>query len=225
MDEETIQQRESRVPLDREQVVHTAILIADGGGLHALSMRKLAERLGIKAMSIYHHVANKEELLDGMVDVVFREIALPSSELDWKSAMRQRAFSAREALLRHPWALGLLESRPNPGPATLQHHDTVLGCLRNAGFSIAMAAHAVSALDSYIYGFALQELNLPFDTREELEEVATSIQRRMPDDAYPHLTELVVEHALKPGYSYASEFEFGLELILDGLDRFRTQER
>lgn len=208
-----------QAPLSREWVLRAAILLADEEGVASLTMRKLAEKLGVKAMSLYHHIANKDEVLDGMVDVVFSEIELPSGAPDWKTAMRQRATSARKALLRHPWAIGLMDSRTNPGPATLKHHDAVIGSLREAGFSIELAAHAFSAIDSYVYGFALQELSLPFDTTEELEEVGKAILQQVPADEYPHLTEMMVEHALKPGYAYADEFEFGLELILDGLER------
>jgi Tetracyclin repressor-like, C-terminal domain len=133
--------------------------------------------------------------------------------------MRQRAISARDALTRHPWAVGLLESRANPGPATLRHHDAVIGTLWQAGFSIALAAHAFSVIDSYVYGFALQALNLPFDTSEELENLAAAMLRELPADQYPHLTEMIAGHALQPGYSYANEFDYGLDLILDGLER------
>ena len=211
-----------RGPLNKERVVRAAMLVADEGGVTALTMRNLAERLRVEAMSLYHHVANKDEILDGMVDVVFGEIELPFGG-DWKNAIRERAISARGALARHPWAIGLLESRRNPGPATLRHHDAVIGCLRRAGFSIAMAAHAYAALDSYVYGFALQESSLPFRTAEELEEISDSILGRMPAGVYPHLTEMTVEHVLQPGYSYSNEFEFGLDLMLDGLERIRAQ--
>jgi len=210
---------EPRGSLNKERVFRVAVEFADEKGVASLSMRKLAKRLGVEAMSLYHHVANKDEVLDGMVDLVFSEIELPAVTAEWRSAMRQRATSARAALLRHPWAVGLLDSRANPGAATLQHHDAVLGNLRAAGFSVALAAHAFSLLDSYIYGFVLQESNLPFGTSEELEDVADTILQEMPADSYPHLTELMVEHALKPGYAYADEFEFGLELILEGLER------
>jgi hypothetical protein len=168
---------------------------------------------------LYNHVANKDRLLDGMVDLVFSEIGLPSGDDDWRTAMRHRAISARQALSRHRWAIGLMESRTSPGPATLRHHDTVIGSLRAAGFSIGMAAHAFSALDSYIYGFALQEASLPFDNAEETADVAQMILTHMPPDEYPHLTEMAVEHVLKPGYDYGNEFEYGLDLILDGLAR------
>ena len=210
---------EPRPPLSRERVVQAAVALADESGIASLSMRKLGEALGVEAMSLYNHVANKVDLLDGMIDLVFSEIDLPSAGADWKTAMRQRAISARQALSRHPWAIGLMESRSSPGPATLRHHDDVIGSLREAGFSIALAAHAYSVLDSYIYGFALQEASLPFDTAEETAEAAQTIMAQFRPDEYPHLTELAIEHVLQPGYDYGNEYEFGLDLILDGLER------
>ncbi|MDQ3641107.1 MAG: TetR/AcrR family transcriptional regulator [Actinomycetota bacterium] len=210
---------EPRIPLNRERVLRAAVAFADESGIGSLTMRKFGESLGVEAMSLYKHVANKDELLDGMVDVVFSEIDLPSGASDWKPAMRQRAVSARQALSRHRWAIGLMESRTSPGPATLRHHDAVIGILRVAGFSIAMAAHAFSVLDSYIYGFALQEATLPFHTAEETAQVAQMILAQFPRDQYPHLTALTLEHVLQPGYDYGNEFEFGLDLILDGLER------
>jgi hypothetical protein len=135
--------------------------------------------------------------------------------------MRHRAISARKVMSLHPWATGLMESRTTPGPATLRHHDAVIGTLRGAGFSIELAAHAFSALDSYIYGFALQETNLPFDTAEDTAKLAQMILAQLSADEYPHLTELTIEHVLQPGYDYGTEFEFGLDLILDGLERAR----
>ncbi|HSO52322.1 MAG TPA: TetR/AcrR family transcriptional regulator C-terminal domain-containing protein, partial [Actinomycetes bacterium] len=203
-----------RAPLTRERVLAAAIDLADRDGIASLSMRKLAQELGVEAMSLYHHVANKDAILDGLIDLVFGEIDLPVGEADWKAAMRRRAISAREVLRRHPWATGLMESRSTPGPATLRHHDAVLGILRNAGFPLELAAHAYSLLDSYIYGFALQETSLPFNTPEETAEVAQAMMAEFPTDAYPHLTEIAVEHVLQPGYSYASEYLFGLDLIL-----------
>jgi AcrR family transcriptional regulator len=213
---------QARAPLSRERVLRAAVALVDDSGLKSLTMRKLGEAVGVEAMSLYNHVAGKDDLLDGMVDLVFSEIDLPSGGPDWKAAMRQRAISAREALARHPWGIGLMESRTSPGPATLRHHDAVLGILRGAGFSIELAAHAFSALDSYIYGFAVQEASLPFDTAEETAEVAQAILRQLPADQYPHLAELTVEHVLQPGYDYANEFEFGLDLVLDGLERARN---
>ena len=209
-----------RTPLSRERVLLAAVAFADDSGIAALSMRKLGEAVGVEAMSLYNHVENKDQLLDGMVDLVFGEIELPAGGVDWKTAMRKRAQSAREALRRHPWAIALMSTRTSPGPATLRHHDAVIGSLRAGGFSIALAAHAFSALDSYIYGFALQEATLPLgDTEEETAEVATMMMAQVPADQYPHLTEFTVEHVLRPGYDYGSEFEFGLDLILDGLER------
>src|SRR6516225_10051544 len=154
----------SHAPLSRERILRAAVAIADESGIGSLSMRKLGQALGVEAMSLYNHVASKSDLLDGMVDIVFSEIGLPDGDLGWKLAMRQRAISAREVLARHRWAIGLMESRRSPGPATLRHHDAVLGCLRQAGFSVELTAHAYSLLDSYIYGFALNEAGLPFGT-------------------------------------------------------------
>ena len=209
----------TRPPLNRQRVLQAAVDLADAGGIEALTMRKLGEALGVEAMSLYNHVGNKGDLLDGMVDVVFGEIDLPPADVDWKEAMRRRACSVREALGRHRWAIGLMESRTSPGPETLRHHDAVLGCLRGAGFSLEMTAHAYALVDSYVYGFALQEASLPFDNAEETVEVAQDILGRFAADQYPHLTELAVEHVLKPGYAFADEFEIGLDIILDGVDR------
>ncbi len=208
-----------RAPLSRDQVLRAAVALADENGVAALSMRKLGEAVGVEAMSLYNHVASKADLLDGMVDVVFSEIGLPAGDVGWKIAMRQRAISARKVLGRHRWAIGLMESRKSPGPATLRHHDAVLGCLRQAGFSIGMTAHAYSLLDSYIYGFALQEASLPFDTAEETPEVAQEIAGLLPADAYPYLAEFAAAHVLQPGYRYGEEFEIGLDLILGALER------
>ncbi|WP_399101998.1 TetR/AcrR family transcriptional regulator [Streptomyces sp. 11x1] len=207
----------ARTPLSRERVIRTAVTVADEKGSAALTMRAIAEPLGVEAMSLYHHVAGREDILDGMVDAVFDEIELPPGDTDWKSAMRHRAASTRAVLRRHPWAIGLMDSRSRPGPATLRHHDAVIGVLRAGGFSVPMAAHAFSLIDSYLYGFVLQELSLPFSDSAELDEVAGAILREMPANAYPHLAELAVEHVLKPGYDYADEFTFGLTLILDAL--------
>ncbi|HEX5541630.1 MAG TPA: TetR/AcrR family transcriptional regulator C-terminal domain-containing protein [Micromonospora sp.] len=217
--------RTPRIPLTRERVLHAAVTLADASGSETLSMRKLGEALGVEAMSLYNHVANKEDLLDGMIDVVFAEIDLPTGWADWRTAMRQRAISARRVLSRHGWAIGLMESRSSPGPATLRHHDAVIGCLRDAGFSIELAAHAFSVVDSYIYGFALQERSLPFPTPEQTADLAQDILASFPADKYPHLAELTARHVLQPGYDYGNEFEFGLDLILDGLERIRKGRR
>jgi AcrR family transcriptional regulator len=210
---------EERVPLSRERVLRAAMVIADASGLSALTMRSLAQALGVKPMSLYHYVANKTEILDAVVDVVFSEIDLPAAGGDWRAEIRRRAVSARRVLRRHSWAIGLLESRTTPGPATLRHHDAMLGTLRAAGFPVAVTAHAYALLDSYIYGFAVQEAALPFDGPETVAAVAGSIRRHFPAGAYPHLAELADEHILQPGYDFGDEFEFGLDLIFDGLHR------
>jgi len=209
---------EPRIPLWRARVLAAAIAHADEGGLEALTMRKLAEELGVAPMALYRHVANKDDLVDGMVDVVFSEIDLPGPGAEWRTAMRQRAISVRDALLRHRWAIGLMESRSNPGPANLRHHDAVIGSLRVSGFDMAMAAHAYSLLDSYIYGFALTKMNLPFDTSDDVAGVAQSMLEPFPVNEYPNLVAFITEHAMKPGYDYGDEFEYGLDLILDGLE-------
>jgi AcrR family transcriptional regulator len=215
----TRQAAAGRAALSRDLVLRAAVTLADEGGIGALSMRKLGQVLGVEAMSLYNHVTGKGDLLDGMVDIVFAEIGLPSGADGWKLAMRQRAISVREALGRHRWAIGLMESRRSPGPATLRHHDAVLGCLREAGFSVKLTAHAYSLLDSYIYGFALQEASLPFGTEEETAQVTREIAVTMPAGEYPHLAEMAARHVLQPGYQYGSEFETGLDLILDALER------
>ena len=148
-------------PLSRERVIEAAVAVADERGVTAVSMRKVAERLGVEAMSLYHHVANKDAILDGIVDAVFDEIELPEPDLDWRTAMRRRATSARDALSRHSWALGLIESRRNAGPATLRHHDAVIGSLRAAGFSIADAVHAFSVIDSHVSGSRCRSSSCP----------------------------------------------------------------
>ncbi len=206
-------------PLSRERVVQAALALADASGIESLTMRRLGEALSVEAMSLYKHVANKSDLLDGMTDAVFGEIALPEIGSEWRTAMRDRAISARAALNRHPWAIALVSSRTAPGPATLHHHDTVIGTLRAAGFSVELTAHAFSAIDSYVYGFALQEATLPFDTVEEAAEVGQAMFARMAAGQYPHLTEFTTTHVLQPGYDYGAEFAYGLDAILDGLER------
>jgi AcrR family transcriptional regulator len=203
---------------NREQVLQAAVALADETGIESLSMRKLGQALGIEAMSLYNHVAGKEALLDGMIDLVFAEIELPTGE-DWKKALRGRAISMREALARHRWAVGLMESRTNPGATTLRQHDAVIGCLLAAGFSMELTAHAFAAVDSYVYGFALQEKGLPFDTPEQTAEMAQAMLAHFPVDEFPHLAAFTREHVMRPGYDFGAEFEFGLDLLLDGLER------
>ncbi|MEO8228775.1 MAG: TetR/AcrR family transcriptional regulator [Chloroflexota bacterium] len=212
-----------RLPLTRERVLQFALELADQGGLDALSMRKLGQALGVEAMAVYYHFANKERVLDGIVDLVFGEIDLPAAGADWETAMRRRAISVRDALARHRWAIGLMESRVNPGPANLRHHDAVIGCLRAAGFDMAMAAHAYSLLDAYIYGFALTKMNLPFETTTDIAEMAESMLEPFPLGEYPNLADFITEHAMKPGYDFADEFEYGLDVILDGIERIQDR--
>lgn len=207
--------------LNRDRVLAAAVALADTDGIESLTMRKLGEALGVEAMSLYKHVANKSDLLDGMIDVVFGEIDLP--EGGWRTAMRDRALSIREVLTRHPWATVLMESRTEPGPATLRHHDAVLRTLREAGFSLALAAHAYSVLDAYIYGFAMNETSMPLGTEEETAAIAAMMVARMPPAQYPYLSEFTVQHVLQPGYDYEKEYEYGLDLILDGLERARRR--
>lgn len=205
-------------PLSRERVLRAALELADREGQERLSMRRLGQALGVEAMSIYNHVSDKEDLIDGLIDIVFGEIAF-SCEGGWMAAMRRRAITALEVLGRHRWAVGLMESRRHPAPQNLGHHEAVLRCLRNSGFTVAMAAHAYSALDSYIYGFALQQIGLPFDTGEQAAEVADEILAANMAASYPFLSEIATQHVMKPGYSYSAEFEYGLDLLLDGLSR------
>ncbi len=212
---------EPRPRLSRDLIMKKALEVADREGIYALTMRKLAQELGVEAMSLYHYIANKDQLLDSLIDLVFAEIELPSRQEDWKTALRARSISAYRALIRHPWAIGLMESRTAPGLATLRHHETVLACLRNGGFSVAATAHSYSLLDSYIYGFALQEINLPFNTSDEAAPVSESMMAQMPTGEFPYLTEIALEHVLKPGYAYSNEYLIGLEIVLDGLERLR----
>jgi len=213
-------------------VVQAAVTLAVRDGIESLSMRRLADELGAGAMSLYHYVPNKEELLDGMVDVVFSEIELPPTGVGWKTAMRRRAISTREVLNRHRWAVGLMESRATPGPASFRLHNAVLGCLREAGFSIDMTIQAYSVLDAYIYGFALQEKSVPFDSAEESAAVAEEQARQFAEHAeaqqsaalaaeFPYLAEVVAGHVAEVGYDFATAFEYGLDLILDALERRR----
>ncbi|MCU1584357.1 MAG: TetR family transcriptional regulator [Microbacteriaceae bacterium] len=205
-----------RAPLSRERVLRAAVAIAGETGIGSLTIRSLAQALGIRPMSLYHYVANKDEILDGIVDLVFGEIELPSAEGPWQSELRRWAHSARKVLGRHAWAISLLESRTSPGPATLRHHNAILGILRGGGFSVPMAAHAYPLLHSYIYGFVVQEAALPFEP-STVAEVAAPMIQLFETGQYPHLVELTTEHVLQPGYDFGDEFEFGLDLILDGL--------
>lgn len=200
--------------------MRTALHMADEGGIEALSMRKIAQALGVKAMSLYNHVTNKNDILDGIVDIVVSEIEVPSFKVEWKIAMGRRAISAYTVLLRHPWATLALVSRVNVGPAMLRYVDATLGCLREAGFSFEMADHAWNTIDSHIYGFTLQQLKFPFEAAEYA-EAGKRFVSQIPADQYPYLNGLTCE-VIEGRHDGLHDFEFGLRLILDGLDRFRT---
>jgi AcrR family transcriptional regulator len=210
-----------RLPLSRDKILRAAIAIADEGGLETLTMRTVGQELGVGPMALYRHVRNKDDIVDGIVDLVFSEIDVPDPGVDWRTAMRERAISVREVLSRHRWAVALMESRTNPGPANLRHHDAVIGNLLGSGFDMAGAAHAYSLLDSYIYGFAQTQMNLPFESTADIVEMAQTMLEPFPVNAYPNLAAFITEHAMKPGYDYGNEFEYGLDLILDGLARTR----
>lgn len=214
-----------RVPLTRQRIVEAAMAVADRGGSTAISMRNVGRELGVEAMSLYHHIANKEELLDALVDEVFSRIRLPGPDDAWRQGMTRRATSARDVLTSHPWALHLVDSRSHPGPALLRHHDAVLGCLRRGGFSVRLASHAFSVIDAYVYGFALTVDNLPFDATDadgadDFVEAAAELVA-----PYPHLHELVSELTGDGTYVFSDEFSYGLDVILDELERRLTISR
>lgn len=207
----------TRPALDPQRIVAAAIEVADRDGLAAVSMRNVAKQLGVEAMSLYHHVAGKEALLDALVDRFFAEIELPPSGAPWRQAMAVRAHSARATLTRHPWALGLIESRTTPLPNLLRHHDAVLGNLRTNGFSVDMAAHAFSVIDAYVFGFVLTELNLPFEDGGA-DGFVGNLGDALASSSYPHLVELIDAKVVGRSYAYADEFEYGLQLILGALN-------
>ncbi|MFK8023198.1 MAG: TetR/AcrR family transcriptional regulator [Ilumatobacter sp.] len=205
-----------RQPMTRARVLTAAFALADEIGAADLTIRRLADALDSKPMTIYHHVPSKDEILDGIVDLVFAEIELPTPDLDWKTAVRARCVSARKVLARHTWAVPLMESRRAPGPATLRHHDAVVACLRRE-LSLTMTGHAYATLDAYVYGFAIQEAALP-EPGEEMTAVADEIVTEQLAEDFPALHEFAAGHAMQPGYDFGDEFEYGLDLILDALE-------
>jgi AcrR family transcriptional regulator len=209
--------------MGRDRLLQAAVGIADKQGLAALTMRSLAQELSVKPMSLYYYFPSKDELLDALVDLVFAEIELPEVGGDWRTEVRRRAISARSVLARHPWALTLVESRSNPGPATLRHHDAMLGVLRAGGFSLPLTAHAYAIIDAYVYGFVLQEASLPFDSGDAATAVAGSIMEGFASGDYPHLVELATQHVQQPGYDFGGQFQFGLDLILDALAERKSE--
>jgi len=219
MEESSTPSPAPRTPLSRERVLRTAIEVADQGGIDSLTMRELGQRLGVEAMSLYNHVANKDDILDGMLDLVVSEIDLPSYGVDWREAMRRRATSAQDVFSRHPWAGVLNDSRESSGPGRIRYFDWVIGTLRQAGFSLEMTVRAFSLLDSYIYGFGRQQLNISSGGDTTAEEMAEAFLQAVPADQYPYLTEMITDQAIQVGYDENADFQFGLNLILDGLQR------
>lgn len=211
-----------RRPLSRERVLQAAVRLADEVGIESLSMRKLGQELGVEAMSLYRHVANKDEILDGIVDIVAGEIELPALQGDWKAEMRRRANSAHHVLMSHPWVTMLIVSRVNTGPAMLRYVDATIGCLREAGFTYALADHAWNAIDSHIYGFTLQKLNFPF-APEEYAEVAKAYIDQIPVEQYPYLNGMSRE-VIDGKHDGLQDFAFGLDLLLDGLESCLDRE-
>jgi AcrR family transcriptional regulator len=209
-----------RTPLSRDRILRAALDLADREGFESCTMRKLGTQLGVEAMSLYRYVSSKEDLLSGLVDMVFAEVDVHEpGTTEWRAAMRDRAYSHRAAMRRHQWAIGLMEGRMQPGPETLRVHDATLGIMREAGFSFRDAVHANSVLDAYVYGFAFQERGLPAETDGATAEVMREQARRAPDMSdFPYLVEAMGEFA-DAGYDFDAEFAFGLELILDGIER------
>jgi AcrR family transcriptional regulator len=203
--------------VNRERALEVALTVADSEGIQAVTMRRLARELGVEAASLYHHVNGKEQILDGLVEVVATEIEPPESSGDWREAISQRARHTRAGLRRHPWAVSLMASRTSPGPATLRLLESGIRCFREGGFSIVLAAHAVSTVDSYVHGFVLQEVNLPFRNESELSAMTGATMATFPAAEFPYLFEMTVEHVLQPGYDYGKEFDCGLTVVLDGI--------
>lgn len=208
--------------LTRESVVSAAVDLADREGIAALTMRRLARHVGVEAMSLYHHLPNKEALLDAMVDRVYAAIELPTPDGDWRSGLRTRSESVRAVLLQHPWALPLMESRQAPGPANLAYHEATIACLRAAGFGPAQVAHAYAVIDAFVYGFVLQETSLPFDSGEEAATMVTDGPFGELLATYPNMTWFTTNVILARGYSFEREFRPGLELVLDGIAERRA---
>jgi len=213
-----------REPLSRDRILRTAVALADEGGVESLSMRKIAVELGVVPMALYKHVSNKDEMLDGMVDVVVGEIDPPLPDADWKTTIRERVLSARRALLRHPWASQVIESRTDPTPTVIEYMDSMIGIFRAGGFSIDVTHHAMHAMGSRLLGFSQELFDDTSGASAEIEE----LQRQWMAERYPHITEMVAaishddESVVGSGCDDQFEFEFALDLTLDGLERLRT---
>ena len=209
----------ARTPLSRERVLAAAIELADEAGIGALTMRRLAQELGVEAMTLYYHVANKPALLKGMVDLVESEIELPTPGRAWKAELRRTAMSAYDALIRHPWAAPLVLTQSGDSVTRLRYMDGILGTLRVAGFSADLTDHAYHALESHIMGFTLWEVGMNLGTREDVEALASGFLASLPTSEFPHLAEHVLQHLKPRNPDDEGEFAFGLDLILDGLER------
>ena len=208
-----------KVQLSRERVIEAAIGLADAQGIDSLSMRRLAQELGVEAMSLYYYVPNKREILDAIADRVVGEIELPDEATPWKPALRRLALSAYDAFTRHRWAANLVLSGSGTSPARLAYRDAILGTLRRAGFSAAMTDHGYHAIESHIMGFTLWEVGMDLGTSEELVGLATGFLDSLPDGAFPYLEEHIQQHLLPRDPADEGEFAFGLDLILDGMER------
>jgi AcrR family transcriptional regulator len=214
-----------RVTLSPERIVEAAVRVADVRGIAGVSMRNVAAELDVEAMSLYHHIADKESLLNALADWAFIQIDAPITTQPWRSEMEQRARSARQVLGSHPWALGLLSSRRSPGLALMHHHEAVLACLRASGFSLRLALHAFSVLDAYVFGFVLTEVNLPFEGAEDAATMGNELVEVLAPDAFPNMLEVIQTRVMGGSYDYGDEFEVGLRLILDGLARAKRADK
>lgn len=212
------------VALTKDRVILAAIKLADADGIEAMSMRKLGRELGVEAMAIYYHFADKAQLIEGMIDYIHEEIEAPTDTADWSTYMQIRAASAFKVLVRHPWASPIMEAGVNPGPSTLKDSENMIRCFREAGFSVEMTVHAVTVLNIYIYGAAMQYARLSFSTVEQAAELGKSIKQQFPADAYPYLAEMITQHMMKAGYNPEDEFEFGLNLVLDGIATYESKK-
>lgn len=217
-------QNARRGHLSSEKILDCAIALADSGGLDNVTIRAIAAKLGSKPMAVYHYFAGKKDIIDAMVERVFSEIALPPADFSWQDALRVRCRSARTVLNIHPWAAPLMESRMVPGPKSLKHHEAVLSTLRRGGLSWDLTAHGYAILDSFIFGFAFEESTLPATASPEISQVAADIAGLFDPEIYPTLAAFTQEHVLQDDYSFSASFDFGLDLILDGLARAAQED-
>ena len=208
-----------RVPLSRDRVLRTALALVDKDGLEALSMRKLAAALSVEAMSLYNHVKNKDDIVAGMLDIVASEIEIPEGALDWREALRARTVAAHEAFVRRPWAARIWMTKSSPSLVRLEQSDSVLRCLRDAGLPAEVVYSAYHMLDGFALGYALQRQDFSF-SEEELKLMVADFLMDFPSERLPDFAEHVRQH-MDPGFAASDSFEFGLDLILDGLERLR----